>query len=295
MKTEKNILIAFLMNLFFSIFEFVGGTITGSVAIISDSVHDLGDAASIGVSYFLEHISKRQPDEKYSYGYLRFSVLGSVITTVILLIGSMIVIYNAICRIISPVDINYNGMIIIAVAGVILNSAAAIITREGDSINQKAVNLHMFEDVLGWVIVLFGAIIMRFTDIAIFDPIMSIGVAVVIIVMAVKTLKEALNVFLEKTPSSISIDEIHEHILKIDGVTDVHHIHIWSIDGQINYATMHIVTDSEPQIMKELIRAELIEHGIAHSTLEFEKTSEECQYRQCVIEEKISTEHHHHS
>ena len=180
MKTERNILIAFLLNLAFSIFEFFGGFFTGSVAIISDAVHDIGDAASIGASYFLEKKSKKQPDEHFTYGYARYSVIGSVITTLILLVGSLLVIYNAVLRIIHPTPINYGGMILFAIIGAAVNLLAALFTREGDSLNQKAVNLHMLEDVLGWLVVLVGAVIMRFTDIAIIDPLMSIGVAVFI-------------------------------------------------------------------------------------------------------------------
>ncbi|MBR2499832.1 MAG: cation transporter, partial [Clostridia bacterium] len=143
MKTEKNILIAFILNLLFSVFEFVGGIITGSVAIISDAVHDTGDALSIGISYFLEKKSKKQPDKVYTYGYQRFSVMGSLITTVILLFGSIAVIYNAIVRLFNPVEINYSGMIVFAIIGVLVNFIAAYFTKEGDSLNQKAVNLHM--------------------------------------------------------------------------------------------------------------------------------------------------------
>ena len=150
MKTERNILIAFILNFAFSIFEFIGGAITGSVAIVSDAVHDIGDAMSIGASYFLEKKSKKQPDETYTYGYARYSVMGGVITTFVLIFGSVAVIYNAILRIVNPVEINYDGMIVFAVVGVVVNLAAAYFTREGDSINQKAVNLHMLEDVLGW-------------------------------------------------------------------------------------------------------------------------------------------------
>ena len=160
MKTEKNIFIAFILNLSFAVFELFGGLFTGSVAIISDSIHDIGDAASIGISYFLEKKSKKQPDEKYTYGYMRFSVIGGVITTLILLLGSLIVIYNAVLRLISPTAINYDGMIIFAVVGVVVNFCAAFFTRHGDSINQKAVNLHMLEDVLGWIVVLAGAVVL---------------------------------------------------------------------------------------------------------------------------------------
>ena len=281
MKTEKNILIAFILNFGFSIFEFVGGALTGSVAIISDAVHDIGDAASIGISYFLERKSKKEPDEIYTYGYKRFSVLGSLVTTMILLLGSMAVVYNAVIRIVSPVEINYKGMILFAIIGTVVNLLAAMMTRDGHSLNQKAVNLHMLEDVLGWVVVLIGAIVMNFTDIKILDPVMSIGLAVFIFINALKNLKSIENLFLEKTPSDIKIDEIKDHLLNTDGVIDVHHIHIWSIDGYNHYATMHVVTDEENCKIKERIRKELKELNIVHVTLELENSGERCHYEHC--------------
>ena len=294
MKTERNILIAFILNLTFSVFEFVGGLFTGSVAIISDAVHDVGDAASIGISFFLEKRSKRQPDDKFTYGYARYSVIGSVITTLILLFGSAAVVYNAVGRIIEPTEINYNGMIIFAVVGVLVNFAAALFTREGDSLNQKAVNLHMLEDVLGWVVVLVGAVVMRFTDLAVIDPIMSVGVAVFIFINAIRNLKAALDLFLERTPRGIDVGELRGHLVEIDGVLDVHHIHIWSMDGQSNYATMHVVAKGEPHVIKDKVRQELLEHGIAHATLELEAEGEHCHDEHCHVEFSAPSGHHHH-
>ncbi len=294
MKTSKNILIAFILNLFFSVFEFIGGIFTGSVAIMSDAIHDIGDAASIGISYFLERKSQKQQDDTYTYGYARYSVIGGVITTLILLFGSVSVILNAIGKIINPSEIDYNGMIIFAVIGVVVNFIAAYFTREGDSINQKAVNLHMLEDVLGWVVVLVGAVVMKFTDFSIIDPIISIAVAVFILINAVRNLKEILDLFLEKTPHNISVSEIKEHISHIDGVIDVHHIHIWSMDGHSNYATMHIVTDKDYGEIKKSVREELKEHGIAHATLELESTDEHCDNEICHAENSTHPRHHHH-
>lgn len=294
MKTEKNILIAFILNLFFSIFEFIGGIFTGSVAIISDAVHDTGDAASIGIAFIFEKKSKKQPDDKYTYGYSRYSVIGAAITNFILLFGSLAVIFNAVKRIIAPVEINCDGMIFFAIVGVIVNFAAAYITREGDSVNQKAVNLHMLEDVLGWAVVLVGATVMKFTDFTIIDPIMSIGVALFIITNSVKNLKEIIDIFLEKTPHGISVAEIKEHLSEIDGVIDVHHIHIRSIDGHNNHATMHIVTDMDTHEIKEKIREELREHGISHATLETETSNELCTEINCTVKHDRSHAHHHH-
>ncbi len=293
MKTEKNILIAFLLNFIFSVFEFVGGFLTGSVAIVSDAIHDIGDALSIGISYFLERKSKKQPDDVYTYGYRRFSVMGSLITTGILLFSSVVVTYSAVIRMFNPVVIDYSGMIMFAVVGTGVNLVAAIVTRGGESLNQKAVNLHMLEDVLGWVVVLIGAIIMRFTDFAIIDPIMSIGISIFILVHAMKNILKIVELFLEKTPSNIDIPEMKKHIMKIDGVEDVHHIHIWSLDGYNNYATMHIVTDNEGQRIKEKVRKELEGHHISHVTLEIETTDEHCHNKFCHIKHDNACSHNH--
>ena len=296
MKTEKNILTAFILNFAFSVFEFIGGIITGSVAIVSDAIHDFGDAAGIGISYFLEKKSKKQPDEIYTYGYVRYSVIGSIITTFILIFGSFAVIYSAVKRLINPSEINYKGMIVFAIVGVCVNLCAAYFTCDGDSLNQKAVNLHMLEDVLGWVVVLVGAIIMRFTDWSFVDSVMSIGVSVFVLINAVKNLKESIGIFLEKTPHGIDVKEIVEHVSEIDGVLGVHHIHIWSLDGQSNYATMHIVTDSDFHKTKEIIREELQKHSINHVTLEFENEYEHCREKTCSTDHKTASRdtHHHH-
>ncbi len=295
MKTEKNILVAFLLNLAFSIVELIGGIFTNSVAIISDALHDFGDSISIGVSYFLEKKSKKRPDSSYTYGYARYSTFGAVITNTILIIGSILVIINAVGRIINPVPINYNGMIIFAIFGVIVNALAAYFTKEGDSLNQKAVNLHMLEDVLGWGVVLIGAILIKFTEITLIDAIMSIGVAIFILSHAIKSFKSIVDLFLEKTPEGIEIEELKEHLHEIENVKDVHHVHVWSLDGFNHYATMHVVTDlKDTKELKNKIKDELSEHGINHTTIEFEEMGFECTEKECVIPEHHHHGHHHH-
>ena len=295
MKTEKNILIAFLLNISFSIIELIGGIYTNSISIISDSIHDFGDAISIGISYFLEKISKKKPDENYTYGYLRYSVLGAFITTVVLTTGSVLVIISSTKRLFNPETINYNGMIIFAIFGVVINFFAAYFTREGDSLNQKAVNLHMLEDVLGWVVVLIGSILMKFFDISIIDSLMSIGISIFILFNAMKNLKGILDLFLEKTPSNISVNELKNHLEDIAGVVDIHHIHIWNIDEAHSYATLHLVVEKEnEQSVKQKIREELKEHGISHVTIETENSVNDCTERECKPQIIIASHHHHH-
>jgi len=276
MKTEKNILVAFILNMVFSVFELIDGIFTRSVAIISDAIHDFGDGITIGISYILEKKSKKTADNNYTFGYKRYSILGALISNCILFIGSVLVIYNAIIRILNPVKINYDGMIIFAIIGVIVNYLAAYYTRKGDSINQKSVNLHMLEDTLGWVIVLLGAIIMKFTDLSIMDPIMSIVVALFIVIHVGEHLKTIIDVLLEKTPNNINIDELKNKLFKIKCINDVHHIHIWSLDGISNCATMHVVLNKEDNKIKEKIRKELLEFNINHVTIELEDLNDEC-------------------
>lgn len=284
MKTEKNIFIAFILNISFSIFELIGGFFTNSVAILSDAIHDFCDALSIGISLLLERKSTKKPDEKYTYGYARYSILGAFITTTILTVGSILVIIRAFNRIINPQDINYNGMIFFAVFGVIINFFAAYFTKDGDSINQKAVNLHMLEDVFGWLIVLIGSILMKITDILTIDSIMSIGVAGFILIHAFKNFKEILDLFLEKTPKNISIGEVKKNLGQIKEIKDIHHIHLWSIDGKNIYATMHVVTDTENiKQLKENIRKEMAKQEITHITIEIEDKDDKCNEKECKV------------
>ena len=285
MKTQRNILIAFILNLSFSVLEFFGGLLTNSVAILSDSVHDLGDALSVGLSYFLERKSKRGVDKRHSYGYLRYSVLGSVITTTVLTVSSVLVIIGAMQRIIHPVEVDYSGMIILAIIGVALNAVATMATHDEGSLNQRAINLHMLEDVLGWVVVLAGAIIMQFTDISIIDPLMSIGVALFVLLGALRNLHAIIDIFLEKTPAGIDLDEIRSFLCELEGVTDVHHIHVRSVDGYNNYATLHVVVEHYNRALKLAVKRRLSELGICHSTVELEVRGEDCDDACCAMAE----------
>ena len=257
----------FLLNLAFSVFEFWGGILTGSVALLSDALHDFGDALSIGISYFFERKSRRAPDEHYPYGYGRFSLLGGMITTVVLLFGSVAVMFHAVSRILHPVPIRYNGMILFALIGVCVNVSAAVLSHKGASLNQKAVNLHLLEDALGWIVVLIGALVMRWTNFALLDPILSVLIAGFILLHAVKLLREILHIFLNATPRGIDPVQIRNSLCAIEGVADVHHIRIWSLDGNAHAATMHVVASPET---KPILREKLQDFGIHDVTLEFE-------------------------
>lgn len=296
MKTDKNIWVAFLLNLLFSMAELIGGVLTGSVAIISDSLHDLSDAGAIAVSAILETKSKGAPDKNYTYGYGRLSVIGGAINGVILLAGSVVVACGAVMRLLNPSPVHYDGMIMMAVFGVIVNSLAAYATHSSHSMNEKTVNLHMLEDVLGWIVVLVGAVIMRYTNWWFIDPLMSMGVAVFIFLQALRAMGNILFVLLEKVPNNLDPEDIQRKIGAINGVLDVHHVHIWSLNGSTNLATMHIITDADEAIIKEKIRQLCRQNGIRHITIETESASEKCCGHHCDIhaEQHVHCQHHHH-
>ena len=212
MKSHKNILIAFLLNLFFSIIEFFGGIFTNSISIISDSIHDFGDAISIGISYILEKVSKRKPDNVYTFGYMRYSILGAIITNTILIIGSIFIIINGTKRIFNPIVVNYDGMLLLSIFGIIVNILAFYFTKDSHNHNEKSVNLHMLEDVFSWIIVLIGSIFIKYTNIYIIDSILSICLALFILSSTIKNYKEILDIFLEKIPNNINIEELKQYI-----------------------------------------------------------------------------------
>ena len=295
--STKNIFIAFILNLVFSLIELIGGFLTNSVSIISDSIHDFGDAISIFISLILEKKSKKKPDINYTFGYLRYSTLGALLTSTILIVGSVIVITSAVGRIINPVEVNYNGMFIFAIIGIIVNFIATKITSHSNNLNEKNVSLHMLEDVLGWVCVLIGSIIIRFTNLHIIDPILSLGVAIFILINALKNLKDVFNILLEKKPSMVDIEEIKKHLLKIEYIKDIHHIHVWTIDGINNYITLHVFVEEDTlckdlEELKKQINKELKEHGINHSTIEFE--TKKCVNTDCNCNKNIKYHVHNH-
>lgn len=292
MKTAKNILIAFGLNLFFSVFEFAGGIMIGSTAIISDALHDLGDALSIGLAFVLEKKSSRKPDASYTLGYGRYSVLGGLITTLILALGSVAVVLNGVHRIVHPVPIRYAEMILFAVIGVAVNLVAALVTREGDSLNQKAVNLHMLEDVLGWCVVLVGAVVMKFTDLAVLDPLMSIAVALFILVHAMKNLARVWDLFLGKTPRDVHVEDLEAHLRQIPGVLDVGQILLWSVDGSSSGAAVRIKAMGDSRELRERIRQEFLEHGVSDATVEL-LGSDEPYPEAAILPRHLGHCHHH--
>jgi cation diffusion facilitator family transporter len=272
---------AFALNLGFAIIEVIGGLMTNSVAILSDALHDFGDALAMLIAIGLEKWSHKGSDQSFSYGYRRFSTLGAVITGVILVVGSIFILTEAIPRLMNPQQPHTNGMILLAVFGVAVNGFAAYRISHGTSLNEKMLMWHMLEDLMGWVLVLIGAIVMKFFDIPQLDAGMAIALSIWILYNVVRNLKEAIKVFLMASPTGLKVDDVIESMKKIPHVIDVHHAHLWSLDGEQHVFTAHLVLDScvtpaEAQNIKAQVKKKAQEFGILEATIETELSGAEC-------------------
>lgn len=272
---------AFFLNLSFAIIELIGGLWTNSVAILSDALHDFGDALAMIIAIVLEKVSIKKSDENFSYGYRRFSTLGAVVTGMVLIFGSIIILVEAIPRLFNPVQPNANGMIFLAFLGLAVNGYAAFKVSKGESLNEKMLMWHMIEDVLGWAMVLVGAFVMKFFDVPQLDAGMAIALALWILYNVVRNMKEAVQVLLMATPSTINIEDVEALIKKVASVLDVHHSHLWSLDGQSHIYTAHVVlpvnvSQNEAECVKMEIKKIVKSFGIIEATIETEISGSPC-------------------
>ncbi len=283
--TNKNIKVAFFLNLGFTIIEIIGGVLTNSTAILADAIHDLGDTFALGQAWYFENLTRQKGSRKYSYGYKRFALLGALVSTVMLLGSSLYVLSEAIPRLIEPQHSNAQGMALLAMVGVLVNGYAIFKLNDKDqqaSINVKVVALHLLEDVLGWLAVLIVAIILLFKDIHILDPILAILITLYILNSVVKNIRQIVPVFLQATPENINMDDLQSDLEAIPHVATAHHIHVWSMDGQHHVLTAHLVIDSnldiqQMQEIKENAKAAIERYNFFHSTVELEYPEESCR------------------
>lgn len=282
----KNIITAFWLNTAFAIIEIIGGFYTNSVAILSDAVHDLGDSLSLGLAYYFHKKSKKKRDAKYSYGYRRFSLLGAVINSVVLTVSCVFILRESIGRVLNPEQPDAKGMVVLAIIGIAINGVALLRLQKGKSINEKVISLHFIEDVLGWVAVLIGSVVMMFADVPILDPILSILISAYILYNVFRNLRSTLRILLQGSPENLNEEELKKKVLSVNGVLNMHDLHYWTMDGQYNVLTLHIVVDhsrtmDEIEKIKEEVKHCLVHLDIQHTTIEVESNENNCELKEC--------------
>lgn len=279
--SSQNLAWAFFLNLFFSIFELVGGIYSNSIAIISDAFHDFGDALSLAFVWYLQKISAKPIDHHFHYGYKRFSILGALFISVLLSVGSIFMIIESIHRFFSPVESRAELMFVLAIVGVIVNGIAMFRLNHGTSLSEKAVFLHFLEDILGWIAVLVGSAVMYVWDLPRIDPTLSFGIAIWILFSAYGNIKQVMRIFLQAVPVSLNRSDLIQSWNQIKGIKSVHDIKIWSLDGNHHVASLHVLIDKkvklgEFQKIKEEIRKVALTFEIVHTTIEIETEEEVC-------------------
>ena len=300
MKSKHAVWIAFFLNLSYAIVEFIAGGIFGSSAVLADSVHDLGDAIAIGISAFLESISNREEDSHYTLGYKRFSLLGAMVTAVILMTGSVLVILENITKIFHPQPVNDEGILWLGIIAVSINVLASLVIRKGQTKNESILSLHFLEDTLGWVAVILMAIVLRFTDWYILDPLLSLAISFFILSKAIPRFWSTLKIFLDAVPEGVDIKQVKNDLEQLDNVASINQLNLWTMDGLEKNAIVHVCLEhvKHMEVCKESIRDLLKERGFQNVTIEVDsdQASHACHKRDIhAIESQSGHEHHHHS
>ena len=298
MKTKYAVWLAFLLNLSFAIVEFIAGGIFGSSAVLADSVHDFGDAIAIGISAFLESISNRKEDSHYTLGYKRFSLLGAMVTAVILMTGSGMVILENVSKLFHPQPINDEGLLWLGIIAISINVLASLVIRKGQTKNESILSLHFLEDTLGWLAVILMAIVLRYTDWYILDPLLSLAISLFILSKAIPRFWSTLRIFLDAVPEGVDIKQVKNDLEQLDNVASINQLNLWTMDGLEKNAIVHVCLDhvKHMEVCKESIRGLLKESGFQNVTIEVDEDLATHRAHKRNIEEleAESEQQHHH-
>ena len=296
MKTKHTVWLAFFLNLSYAIVEFIAGGVFGSSAVLADSVHDMGDAIAIGVSAFLETISNREEDSHYTLGYKRFSLLGAMVTAVILMTGSVLVILGNITKLFHPQPVNDEGILWLGIIAVSINVLASLVVRKGKTKNESILSLHFLEDTLGWVAVILMAIVLRFTDWYILDPLLSLVISIFILSKAIPRFWSTLKIFLDAVPEGVDIQQVKSDLEQLDHVASINQLNLWTMDGLEKNAIVHVCLKKveHMEVCKEAIRAMLKDYGFQNITIEVDADLATHQAHKRNMEELEASQSHEH-
>ena len=296
MKTKHTVWLAFFLNLSYAIIEFIAGGVFGSSAVLADSVHDLGDAIAIGVSAFLETISNREEDSHYTLGYKRFSLLGALVTAVILITGSVLVILENITKLFHPQPVNDEGILWLGIIAVSINVLASLVVRKGKTKNESILSLHFLEDTLGWVAVILMAIVLRFTDWYILDPLLSLVISFFILSKAIPRFWSTLKIFLDAVPEGVDIKQVKSDLEQLDHVASLNQLNLWTMDGLEKNAIVHVCLKEieQMELCKESIRSKLKDCGFQNITIEIDADLASHQTPKRNMEELEAVQNHGH-
>ena len=296
MSSKRAVWLSFFLNFSYAIVEFIAGGVFGSSAVLADSVHDLGDAIAIGISAFLETISNREEDNRYTLGYKRFSLLGALVTAIILMTGSVLVILENVTKILNPQPVNDEGILWLGIIAITINVLASLVVSKGKTKNESILSLHFLEDTLGWLAVILMAIVLRFTDWYILDPLLSLVISFFILSKALPRFWSTLKIFLDAVPEGIDIKQVKSGLEQLDNVASLNQLNLWTMDGLEKNAIIHLCLEDWEQMTetKNQVRQLLEERGVQNITIEVDTSqSNHAQHKRKVTALEQHNGHQH--
>ncbi len=298
-KMRRALQVSLVITLAYVAVTLVAGLKAHSLALVSEAGHNASDAAALLLSFVAVHFQTRPATDRKTFGYQRAGVLAAFLNALTLVVISVWIVVEAAHRFVHPVEPHADVMMIVAAAGVVMNGAiATMLWRVSHDVNMRSVFVHMLGDTLSTAAVIVGGAVILLTGRAWVDPVLSLGIAALILWSSIAIVRETLNILLEGTPRGISLKEIRAKLEAIEGVEDVHDLHVWSLGSQTHALASHVtIADIPPsesaRILEEINEVLLTNFHIHHTTIQFEHV--ECPVAHgCVIPVEVVGAHHHH-
>jgi cobalt-zinc-cadmium efflux system protein len=279
-KSKRTLWITLILTLFFTLIEIIGGFISNSLALLSDSAHMASDVLALSLSMIALYLAARPPNKKFTFGYLRFEIIASFLNGLSLAVIAIGIFIEGIRRFIHPENIDFQLMIIIASIGLVVNLVLTIVlsrsTKEEENLNVKSALWHFIGDLLSSIGVIISAVIIYFTDFYFFDPLISMVIGGIIFTGGAKIIRESYLILMDSVPEKFNLDEIRADINKVEGVEDVHDMHLWAISSDHYSLTAHVFINENIQPLCIILAInEMLEkkYGIKHTTIQIEHAS----------------------
>jgi cobalt-zinc-cadmium efflux system protein len=271
----KNLGFAIVLNVGITLAQAIGGIISGSMALLSDAAHNFSDVLSMVISYLANRLARREATEKQTFGFRRSEILAALINSATLIIISVIILFEAVQRLISPVPVSANTVIYLAIAGILANGVSVLFLRNDshENMNMRSVYLHLFGDMLTSVAVLLGGLAMKYLHWNWTDSFFSIAIAIYLLYMSWGILRSSLRIIMQFTPEEVDIHKIAKGIENIAGVKNTHHVHVWQINEHDLMFEAHLdlaedIKLSDFEVILKEIKQLLKQNGINHATIQ---------------------------
>ncbi len=279
-EVNRSFMIGIALNVSYVIVEIIYGFKNNSTALLSDAAHNVGDVSGLLLAFLAFKLQTIKPSKIFSYGFKKGSIVTSFINSILLAFAIGAIAWEGVHKIMNPSPLSGTIIMWVALMGVVINFISALFFKKNqkEDLNIKAAYWHLMADALVSFGVVISGIVIHYTNFYALDGIIAIVIAVVVLFSTWSLFKDSAIAILDGVPNAINPEEIKEHLLEVNGVKSVHHIHIWGISTNENALTAHIVVDNLENLpkIKSLLKEELGEHNITHSTLEFEIVQENC-------------------